>query len=83
MTTTYQAEFNALKPYVGAVQSNAEALWTSTSGNTVYNLSAADRAQLKPILGGIWTSFQSGYPAYYSAALKAVTKFKLSAYAPN
>lgn len=83
LTTSYEATFNSVKPFIGAIQKNAEALWTSTTGNTVYTLNASDKASLKPILKGIWTSYQSQYPTFYKAAEQAIKKFKLSAYAPS
>jgi TRAP-type C4-dicarboxylate transport system substrate-binding protein len=83
LTTSYQGEFNVLKPQVASLQLNALATWTAISGNTVYNLTAADQAELKPILAGIWTSFATAYPATYNAVLKAVKKFKLQAYTPS
>lgn len=82
LQTTYEDEFLLAKPLIGAIQTNAEALWLSTTGNTVYNLSSADLAQLKPILTGIWSTYATAYPTYYSAAVMAVAKFKLGAFAP-
>lgn len=83
LSSSYQDEFLSAKPFISDIQQNAEALWLATKGNTVYNLSAADQAQLKPILKGIWSSFDQTYPTAYAAALAAVKQFKLSAYSPN